>query len=196
MMEPSPPNDDVTALLIEWRQGDAAALERLVPLVYAELKKVAAAHLRHERAGHSLQPTALVHEVYLRLVNVDRMTFESRAHFMAVAARLMRQILVDRARRKLAGKRGGMATMLSLDGISPAVNAVGPTNIDVLALDEALGELALFDAQQCRIVEMRFFAGLTIDEAADALGISTATVEREWAVAKAWLYGQLSARTA
>ena len=196
MMEPSRPHDDVTALLIEWRQGDAAALERLVPLVYAELKKVAGAHLRHERAGHSLQATALVHEVYLRLVNVDRMTFESRAHFMAVAARLMRQILVDRARRKLRGKRGGKATMVSLDQVSPAVNTVGPTNIDVLALDEALGELASFDAQQCRIVEMRFFAGLTIDETAQALGISTATVEREWAVAKAWLYEQLSARTA
>jgi RNA polymerase sigma factor (TIGR02999 family) len=187
--------DDVTALLIEWRQGDAAALERLVPLVYAELKRVAGAQLRHEQAGHSLQATALVHEVYLRLVNVDRMTFESRAHFMAVAARLMRQILVDRARRRFAGKRGGRATMVSLDGMAPAVHAVGPTNIDVLALDEALGELASFDAQQCRIVEMRFFAGLTIDEAAHALGISTATVEREWAVAKAWLYAQLSART-
>jgi RNA polymerase sigma factor (TIGR02999 family) len=195
MMESLRPHDEVTALLLEWRQGDAAALERLVPLVYAELKKVAGAHLRHEQAGHSLQATALVHEVYLRLVNVDRMTFESRAHFMAVAARLMRQILVDHARRKLAGKRGGRATMVSLDGVPPAVHAIGPTTIDVLALDEALGELASFDAQQCRIVEMRFFAGLTIDEAAQALGISTATVEREWAVAKAWLYAQLSART-
>jgi RNA polymerase sigma factor (TIGR02999 family) len=196
MAGPSRPKDDVTALLIEWRQGDAAVLERLVPLVYAELKKVAGAHLRHERAGHSLQATALVHEVYLRLVNVDRMTFESRAHFMAVAARLMRQILVDRARRKLRGKRGGRAAMVSLDLVSPAVNTVGPTNIDVLALDEALAELASFDAQQCRIVEMRFFGGLTIDEVAHALSISTATVEREWAVAKAWLYTQLSARTA
>jgi RNA polymerase sigma-70 factor (ECF subfamily) len=194
MTESSRPHD-VTALLIEWRQGDTGALERLVPLVYAELRKVAGAQLRRERAGHSLQATALVHEVYLRLVNVNRMTMESRAHFMAVAARLMRQILVDHARRRLAGKRGGRATMVSLDGGSPAVNPVGPTNIDVLALDEALGELASFDAQQCRIVEMRFFAGLTIDEAAHALGISTATVEREWAVAKAWLYQQLSART-
>ena len=195
MMEPLRDPDDVSALLLEWREGDAAALERLVPLVYAELKKVAGAHLRHEQAGHSLQATALVHEVYLRLVNVTRMTFESRAHFMAVAARLMRQILVDHARRKLAGKRGGRATMESLDGVSPEVNAVSPTNIDVLALDEALGELASFDPQQCRIVEMRFFAGLTIDETATAIGISTATVEREWAVAKAWLYEQLSART-
>jgi len=196
MTEPSRPHDDVTALLTEWRRGDAAALERLVPLLYAELKKVAGAHLRHERAGHSLQATALVHEVYLRLVNVDRLTFESRAHFMAMAARLMRQILVDHARRKLRHKRGDGATMVSLDLVSPAVNTIGPTIIDVLALDEALAELASFDAQQCRIVEMRFFAGLTIDEVAHALGISTATVEREWAVAKAWLYAQLSARTA
>ena len=195
MTESSPPHD-VTELLIEWRRGDAAALERLVPLVYAELGKIARAQLRHERAGHSLQATALVHEVYLRLVNVDGMTLESRAHFMALAARLMRQILVDHARRKLTDKRGGAATMVSLDGVSPRVNAVGPTHIDVLALDEALGELASFDAQQCRLVEMRFFAGLTIEEAAQALGISTATVEREWAVAKAWLYDRLSARTA
>lgn len=187
---------DVTALLIEWRQGDAAALERLVPLVYAELRKVARAQLRREQAGHSLQATALVHEVYLRLVNVDRMTIENRAHFMAVAARLMRQILVDHARRRLAGKRGGAATMVSLEGVSPGVNRVGPAAVDVLALDEALGELASFDAQQCRVVEMRFFAGLTIEEAAQALGISTATVEREWALAKAWLYQQLSPRTA
>jgi RNA polymerase sigma factor (TIGR02999 family) len=132
--------DDVTALLIEWRQGDAAALERLVPLVYAELKKVAGAHLRHEQAGHSLQATALVHEVYLRLVNVDRMTFESRAHFMAVAARLMRQILIDLARSHQYQKRGCGAQRVtlseSLDGVAPAVHTVGPTNIDVLALDE------------------------------------------------------------
>jgi RNA polymerase sigma factor (TIGR02999 family) len=193
MPAPLPPRDDVTALLLEWRQGDAAALERLIPLVYAQLRRVAAAHLRREQAGHSLQATALVHEVYLRLVNVDRMTFENRTHFMAVTARLMRQILVDRARRKLAGKRGARATMVSLDGV-PA--AVGPINIDVLALDQALAELASFDAQQCRIVELRFFAGLTIEEAAQALGISTATVERDWAVAKAWLYGRLSAGTA
>jgi len=191
MME-SPGPHDVTALLVEWRHGDAAALERLVPLVYAELRKVAGAQLRRERTGHSLQATALVHEVYLRLVNVDRMTVENRAHFMAMAAHLMRQILVDRARRKLAGKRGGGVTMISLDGVPPEIGAVGPTDVDVLALDEALAELASFDTRQCRIVEMRFFAGLTIDEVAQALGMSTATVEREWAVAKAWLYQRLA----
>jgi RNA polymerase sigma factor (TIGR02999 family) len=181
---------EVTALLIEWRQGDTVALERLIPLVYAELRKMARAHLRREQAGQSLQATALVHEVYLRLVNVNRMTIENRAHFMAMAARLMRQILVDHARRKQAGKRGGAATQVSLDAVSPRTD---PPTVDILALNEALDELAAFDTQQCRLVEMKFFAGLTIEEAAQALGISTATVEREWVIAKAWLYQRLSA---
>src|SRR5215471_14541507 len=124
---------DVTALLVEWCRGDALALERLIPLVYADLKKMARAHLRREQAAQSIQATALVHEVYLRLVNVDRMTIETRLHFMAMAARLMRQILVDHARRKLAGKRGGSPTV-SLDGVSPWV---GPPSIDMLALNQA-----------------------------------------------------------
>ena len=130
-----------------------------------------------------------MHEVYLRLVDVDRMTLKSRTHFFAVAARLMRQILVDHARRKRAGKRGGGVTMMSLDEVSPAAQT---SNVDVLALDQALDALSSFDPQQCRVVELRFFAGLNIDEAAEALGISTATVEREWAMAKAWLYQRLS----
>ena len=180
----------VTGLLLSWRQGDAKALDRLVPLVYEDLRQVARRHLRRERPGHSLQATALVHEVYLRLVDVDRMTLTSRTHFLAVAARLMRQILVDHARRRLAHKRGGGATMMSLDEISPAART---SSVDVLALDQALDALCSRDAQQCRVVELRFFAGLSIDEAAEALGISTATVEREWAMAKAWLYGRLSA---
>jgi len=181
--------NDVTGLLLSWRQGDAGALDRLVPLVYDELRRVARRHLRRERPGHSLQATALVHEVYLRLVDVDRMTLKSRTHFFAVAARLMRQILVDHARRKGAGKRGGGVTMMSLDEVSPAAQT---SNVDVLALDQALDALSSFDPQQCRVVELRFFAGLNIDEAAEALGISTATVEREWAMAKAWLYQRLS----
>lgn len=181
--------NDVTGLLLSWRQGDAGALDRLVPLVYDELRRVARRHLRRERPGHSLQATALVHEVYLRLVDVDRMTLKSRTHFFAVAARLMRQILVDHARRKRAGKRGGGVTMMSLDEVSPAAQT---SNVDVLALDQALDALSSFDIQQCRVVELRFFAGLNIDEAAEALGISTATVEREWAMAKAWLYQRLS----
>jgi len=191
-MPPLSPPNDVTSLLIDWRQGDAAALERLIPLVYAELRMLARAHLRREQPGVSLQPTALVHEVYLRLMDITRLTVESRAHFLAITARLMRQILVDHARRKRAGKRGGAAT-LSLDGVSPAAARTGPMDVDVLALDEALEELASFDAQQCRVVELRFFAGLTIEETAQTLDISTATVEREWVLAKAWLYQRLVA---
>ena len=190
MTEPSA--HDVTGLLLAWRQGDAAALDRLIPLVYDELRRVAWRRLRGESPGHSLQATALVHEVYLRLVDVDRMTLTSRAHFFGVAATLMRQILVDHARRQRADKRGGGMTMLSLGEVSPAA---WTSSVDVLALDEALEALSAVDAQQCRVVELRFFAGLKIDEAAEALGVSPATVEREWALAKAWLYRQLSSLT-
>src|SRR5262245_9524879 len=181
---------DVTDLLLSWRQGDAAALDRLVPLVYDELRRVARRHLRGESPGHALQATALVHEVYLRLVDLDRMTLTSRAHFFGVAATLMRQILVDHARRQRADKRGGGVTVLSLD---EAVPVAWTSSVDVLALDQALGALASIDDRQCRVVELRFFAGLTIDEAATALGMSPATVEREWAMAKAWLFRRLSA---
>ena len=180
---------EVTGLLLSWRQGDAAALDRLTPLVYDELRRVARRHLRREAPGHSLQATALVHEVYLRLVDVDRMTLKNRTHFFAVAARLMRQILVDHARRKRADKRGGGVTMVSLDEVSPAAQTSG---VDVLALNEALDALSSLDVRQCRVVELRFFAGLNIDEAAEALDVSTATVEREWAMAKAWLHLRLS----
>ena len=182
---------DVTDLLLSWRQGDAAAFDRLVPLVYDELRRVARRHLRGEPPGQALQATALVHEVYLRLVDLDRMTLTSRAHFFGVAATLMRQIVVDFARRQRAEKRGGGVTVVSLDEASPAA---WTSSVDVLALDEALNALAAIDARQCRVVELRFFAGLTIDEAATALGISPATVEREWAFAKAWLYRRLSSQ--
>ncbi len=180
---------EVTELLLSWRQGDAAALDRLVPLVYDELRRVARRRLRGESPGQALQATALVHEVYLRLVDVDRMTLTSRAHFFGVAATLMRQILVDHARRQRADKRGGSVTVLSLDEALPAACT---SSVDVLALDQALDALSAIDSRQCRVVELRFFAGLTIDEAATALGISSATVEREWALAKAWLFRQLS----
>jgi RNA polymerase sigma-70 factor (ECF subfamily) len=183
---------DVTGLLVSWREGDTAAFDRLVPLVYEELRRVARSHLRREAPGHVLQTTALVHEVYLRLVDVDRLTVNGRTHFFAVAARLMRQILVDDARRKRTDKRGGGVAMLGLDEVSPPA----PTpSVDVLALDEALETLSTFDVRQCRVVELRFFAGLNLEEAAEALGVSTATVEREWALAKSWLYQRLSPRT-
>jgi len=181
----------VTALLLEWRQGDKAALDRLLPVVYHELRRVARARLKAERGGHVLQTTALVHEAYLRLVDLDRMTIQSRTHFFALAARLMREILVDTARRKRAEKRGGDVTIVGLEGISPAVPA---QSLDVLALDEALEQLAAKDERLCRVVELRYFAGLSIDETAEALEVSTATVERDWTLAKAWLYQRLKAR--
>lgn len=183
---------NVTELLLSWEQGNPAALDRLVPLVYDDLRRVARGHLRRERPGHSLQATALVHEVFLRLVEVDRLALKSRTHFFALSAGLMRQILVDHARRRRASKRGGGATVISLN---EAVEAAAPTStasVDVLALDEALDALASFDVRQCRVVELRFFAGLNIPETADALGVSTPTVERDWAMAKAWLHQRLS----
>ena len=182
------PGEAVTALLLEWRQGDKGAFDRLVPLVYEELRRVARARLKAER-GHSLQTTALVHEAYVRLVDLDRMTINSRTHFFAVAARLMRQILVDHARKRLAGKRGGGVTIVGLDEVSPAAET---TAVDVIALDEALDQLTSVDARLCRVVELRFFAGLNIDETATALDVSTATVERDWVTAKAWLFQRLS----
>jgi RNA polymerase sigma factor (TIGR02999 family) len=183
------PDNDVSALVRAWRHGDDHALDQLMPLVYDELRRIARAHLRREQAGHSLQPTALVHEVYLRLIKVDQMNVDGRAHFLALAARLMRQILVDHARRKRADKRGGGVTVV---GLGEAAGLARPARIDLLALDEALNELATFDSRQRDLVELRYFAGLTIDEAAKALDVSTATVEREWAVAKSWLYHRLS----
>jgi RNA polymerase sigma factor (TIGR02999 family) len=191
-MTADPRAHEVTGLLLSWRQGDAAALDRLMPLVYDELRRVARGHLRREAANHVLQATALVHEVFLRLVEIDRMTLTGRTHFFAMSARLMRQILVDHARRQLAGKRGGGATLISLDELAPL--PAQASCVDVLALDEALETLANLDARQCRVVELRFFAGLNIPETAEALGISTATVEREWVMAKAWLHRRLSER--
>ena len=182
---------EVTELLRSWRQGDAAALDRLIPLVHDELRRVARSHVRREHPGHTLQATALVHEVYLRLVQVNRMTLNDRTHFFAMSARLMRQILVDHARRKQSDKRGGGVEMMSLDEVSPVSQT---SNVDVLALDEALDALSSRDARQSRVVELRYFAGLSIDETAEALGVSAATVEREWAMAKAWLYQRLSMR--
>jgi RNA polymerase sigma factor (TIGR02999 family) len=158
-------------------------------VVYADLRRIARARLRREASGHPLQTTALVHEVYLRLVDVHRLSLENRAHFFALAARLMRQILVDHARRRRAAKRSGGETMVTL---VEAGSAASPDLVDVIALDDALEELARIEERLSRVVELKFFAGLTIDETATALGVSPATVERDWAIAKAWLYERLS----
>ena len=179
----------VTNLLVEWRRGDQAALERLIPIVYEELRRVASARLRSESDAHTLQTTALVHEAYLRLVGLNRMTVANRTHFFAMAARLMREILVDHARRKHALKRGGGVTALSLADIAGGEDTI----LDVLALDQALTDLTALDDRLGRVVELRFFAGLSIAETSDALEVSTATVERDWTVAKAWLLQRLSA---
>ena len=179
---------DVTALLLEWRRGNKEALDALVPIVYNELRRVARARLRGERDGHSLQTTALVHEAYLRLVGIDHLSFENRTHFFAVAARLMRQILVDHARRQYADKRGGGATLLAID---ERIAASATNVVDVISLDQALEDLAHLDQRLGRVVELRFFAGLTIDETAVALDVSPVTIERDWAFAKAWLYERL-----
>lgn len=181
-------SDTVSALLQAWCGGDATALEALMPLLYDELRRVARVHLRRERVGHSLQATALVHEVYLRLAKGGQFAAEGRSQFLALAAHLTRQILVDHARRKRSVKRGGDQTILSLDDQTAAVH---PPTVDVLALDAALQELGDFDPRQRDLVELRYFGGLTIAEAAAAMRVSTATVEREWAVARAWLYQRL-----
>jgi RNA polymerase sigma factor (TIGR02999 family) len=180
-------NPDVTGLLQQWQAGDAEALSRLLPLVYDELRRVARASLRHEQPGHTLQATALVHEAYLRLT-LGHSTPQNRTHFFAIAARLMRQILVDHARKKQAKKRGGGATLMTRDDATPAA---GVALVDVLALDAALDELSALDARLSQVVELKFFAGLSIDETAQALKVSTATVERDWTVAKAWLHQRL-----
>jgi RNA polymerase sigma factor (TIGR02999 family) len=180
---------DVTQLLQQWQRGDPGAMDRLLPLVYDELRRVARARLRSERDTHTLQATALVHEAYLRLVGAGQPTAQNRAHFFAIAARLMRQILVDHARRRRARKRGGGETVITLaEWIrTPEIDIV-----DLLALDQALVELTAVDPRLTQVVELRFFAGLTIDDTSEALKVSAVTVERDWIVAKAWLHERLS----
>lgn len=182
---------DVTQLLLKWSAGDPAALDQLLPLVYPELRRVAARHLRKERQGHTLAPTALVHELYLRLVDQQRATWESRVQFFGIAAHLMRRILVDHARARDAQKRLGAATLVSMAEAGDIAAPPGPT--DVLAIDAALDRLAARDPDQARIVELRFFAGLTVEELACVLGRSERTVKREWRLARAWLFRDLSA---
>ena len=177
----------IAGLLAEWANRDPAAREQLVPIVYEELRRLAHHYMRGERANHTLQTTALVNEVYLRLVGIDTLQWRDRAHFFAMTATLMRRVLVDYARQRGREKRGGGVSVTSLDE-----NAVAPqASVDIIALDEALGRLAEVDAQQSRVVELRFFAGLSVEETAEALDISPATVKRDWATAKLWLYNEL-----
>jgi RNA polymerase sigma factor (TIGR02999 family) len=182
---------EITALLDEWSRGNSQALDQLLPLVYQELRGIAKRQLRREREGHTLQPTALVHEAYLRLVDQRRVDWRSRAHFFGVAAQVMRRILVDDARRHHAAKRGDGIQRVSID---EALGAPGPDDISVLALDEALGRLEAIDRGLAQIVELRAFGGLTVEEAAQVLKVSASTAKREWRTAKAWLARELAAK--
>jgi len=184
-----PSTHEVTQLLVEWSNGDKAALDRLMPLVHAELRRLAHRYMSRERPGHTLQTTALVNEAYVRLVNREDVHWQNRAHFFAIAAELMRTILVDHARSHAYAKRGGGAQKIELD---EAMIVSQERAAEVVALDDVLKELAKFDPQQSRIVELRFFGGLTIEETAEVLGLSPATIKREWSTAKAWLYHELA----
>jgi RNA polymerase sigma factor (TIGR02999 family) len=185
-----PSEPDVTGLLLRWSQGDAEAFAQLVPLVYGECRRIAGRQLRGERPEHTLSPTALVHELYLRLVDQRRATWQNRAQFFGVAAQLMRRILVDYSRRRQAQKRGGGDVLVSFDaGMEPADVS---RSAEVLALNHALERLAERDPEQQRIVELRFFAGLTVEEVAHVVGRSPRTVKREWQLAKAWLFRELN----
>ncbi len=178
----------VTELIACARGGDQDALGELMPLVYAELRRIAARHLRRERPGQTLQATALVHEAYLRLVKDEKLSFQNRAHFFGIAANSMRQILIERARARAAAKRGGGQAPITLEE-SSVPGRESP--IDVLALDEALGRLAQLDPQKAKIVELRFFGGLTVEETAEVIGVSPATIKRGWSIARAWLYREI-----
>jgi RNA polymerase sigma factor (TIGR02999 family) len=185
------PPQGVTALLQSWAGGDAGALERLVPIVYQELHRQAHRYLQRETPGHTLQTAALVHEAYLRLVDQRQANWQNRAHFFGIAGQMMRRVLIDYARSKQAAKRGGGGIQVTLDDAMAAAEVRG---IDLLELDEALSRLAELDAQQSKVVELRYFAGLGIEQTAEALQISPATVKREWAMARAWLKRELRER--
>ncbi|MBB5058862.1 RNA polymerase sigma factor (TIGR02999 family) [Granulicella aggregans] len=179
---------EVTRILHAVRQGDRAAQDLLIPLVYRELRRIASAHLKHESPNHSLQPTALVHEAFMRLIGIDRVDWQNRAHFFSVASSLMRRVLVDHARAHRADKRGGGAETIFLEeALTPSPGRAR----ELVALDDALDHLAQLDKRQAKIVEMRFFAGMTEEETGEVLGISPTTVKRDWRIAKAWLYREL-----
>ena len=181
--------ENITALLVGYGRGDKEALDKLMPIVYDELRRQAARYLRREQAGHTLQTTALIHEAYVRLVDQHNVQWQNRAHFFGIAAQMMRRILVDHARTKKRAKRGGSDIKVSL---ADATIPVKERDLDVVALDEALNRLAGIDEQQSRVVELRFFSGLTVEETAEVMGISAATVKRDWSMAKAWLHRELS----
>ena len=180
--------DEITQLLMKWGQGDKAALDQLMPLVYDELRRLAAHYLQQERSGHTLQPTALVNEAYLRLVDQRNVDWRNRAQFFGLAAQMMRRILVNHAEARKAAKRGGDAERLPLDD---SLSLSRENDVDILALNDALNRLAEFDEQKSKVVELRFFGGLKMDEVAEFIGKSTATTEREWSLARAWLYREL-----
>lgn len=180
---------NITELLVGYGRGDKESLDQLMPIVYDELRRQAARYLRRERPGNTLQTTALIHEAYVRLVDQRNVQWQNRAHFFGIAAQLMRRILVDHARTKKRAKRGGSDIRVSLGDATVAVKG---QDLDVVALDEALERLAQIDAQQSRVVELRFFSGLTVEETAEVMGISNATVKRDWSMAKAWLHRELS----
>jgi len=184
------PNSDVqpTELLRAWSQGDESARERLIPLLYSELYTLARRYMRQERPDHTLQPTALVNEAYLRLIDVNRIEWRSRAHFLALAAQTMRRILVESARHRHRQKRGGGAVRESIDDIAELPE---PQERDLVALSDALSALAMFDARMSQVVELRFFGGLSVEETADVLNVSSETVMRDWKTAKAWLLREL-----
>jgi RNA polymerase sigma-70 factor (ECF subfamily) len=190
MSNDNAPPPGVTQLLVAWREGDDEALDKLTPLVYQELRRVARRHMGKERLGHTLQATALVNEVYLRLVDVKRVQWQDRAHFFAMAARLMRRVLVDAARARRYQKRGGDARVVSFD----EELLVPPSGPDLVTLDDALRALEAIDERKGKVVELRFFAGLSVEEAAAALGVSPETVTRDWKFARAWLRTELSKR--
>lgn len=182
--------NDITQLLLAWGDGDKMALERLMPLVYDELRRIAAKYMRGQRAGHTLQTTALVNEAYLRLIDSSRVNWQNRTHFFAISAQLMRRVLVDFARAKNSLKRGGERIQITLDERIEAVS--GERETDLVALDEALQALAEMNERQAQIVELRYFGGLTEEEIAETLNISTRTVRRDWSVARAWLFRRMN----
>lgn len=183
--------NEITQLLIAWSRGEAHALEQLTPLVYAELRRLAHRHMNRERAGHTLQTTALVHEAFLRFINYPQEQWQNRAHFYAIAANMMRRILVDYARTNLRTKRGGAATRVELEEVDVMARQEA-FDVDVIALDAALEKLTAIDPRRARVVELRFFGGLNVEETAEVLGVAPDTVVRDWRVAKAWLFRYLN----